>query len=67
MKISNLARRLEEFAAPSKRMARAKRPASHTWLRMSTRQRRRRAPRRLTLDTRRIQIRDSGLRQFRVF
>jgi hypothetical protein len=27
----------------------------------------RRAPRRLTLDTRRIQIRDSGLRQFRVY
>ena len=65
MKTSNLAARLEEFAAivesvdaPEQTGPRVPNAAP------GTPQRR---PRRLTLDTRRIRIRDSGLRNFRVF
>jgi len=64
MKTSNLAERLEEYAATVERMDAAvqeppRLPASSGAPP--------RASRRLTLDHRRIRIRDSGLRDFRVF
>ena len=65
MRTSNLAQRLEEFAAtvsdvdpPAKETQRDLGAAANS---------ERQAPRRLSLTTRRLQIRDPGLRHFRVF
>ena len=66
MNISNLARRLDEFAAIENE-ARATARQGPQMLAAATPGATGRARRRLTLDTRRIQIRDSGLRTFRVF
>ncbi len=65
MNISNLARRLDEFAAVENE-ARAARQSSRMLV-LESHGAAGRARRRLTLDTRRIRIRDSGLRFFRVF
>jgi hypothetical protein len=64
MKTSNLAERLEEFAATVERMDAAVQEPSRLSASPGAAQR---APRRLTLGHRRIRIRDSGLRNFRVF
>jgi hypothetical protein len=66
MKTSNLALRLEEFAALEKEMQRAER-ASLEVFGIAGRDDARNARRRLTFGAYRIQIRDSGLRPFRVF
>ena len=63
MRISNLAECLEEFEAtveaPKEKPPHVASPVD--------RETPRRAPRRLSFDTRRIQIRDTGLPQFRIF
>ena len=66
MNISNLARRLDEFAA-IENDAPATARQSPKMLVVAPQGAAGRARRRLTLDTRMIQIRDSGLRSFRVF
>jgi hypothetical protein len=66
MNTSNLAVRLEEFEA----IENAARVTAREFPQMcaiAANDAVRRAPRRLTLTTRRLQIRDSGLRQFRVY
>jgi hypothetical protein len=65
MKTSNLAERLEEFAATVERLGASEQRASCRPTAAPDAPQR--MPRRLTLDTRRIRIRDSGLRSFRVF
>jgi hypothetical protein len=65
MKTSNLALRIEEFEAQNDPRAES-RPAPQMSI-VTTESERRRAPRRLSLTSRRIQLRDPGLRQFRVF
>jgi len=63
MKSSNLAQRLEEFEATVEALnERSPRIAM-----VAEQEKPPRAPRRLSFDTRRIQIRDTGLPQFRVF
>ncbi len=65
MKTSNLAECLEEFAATLVAVdAPKEKPRMVAVEDCGTK---RRAPRRLSLDSRRIQIRDTGLRHFRVF
>ena len=64
MKPSNLAARLEEFAATVERIDAAVQEPSRL---AASRGAPQRAPRRPTLGHRRIRIRDSGLRNFRVF
>jgi hypothetical protein len=67
MNTSNLALRLDEFEAENPPRA-ASRPSLATQMAIVESQPvERRAPRRLSLTTRRIQLRDPGLRQFRVF
>jgi len=66
MKSSNLAERLEEFAADMSAVDAPNRKAPHV-VAVADREKPPRAPRRLSFDTRRIQIRDAGLPQFRVF
>lgn len=66
MKPSNLAERLEDFAA-SIVAADAPKEKSPRMVAVEDRGTPRRAPRRLSFDSRRIQIRDTGLRHFRVF
>lgn len=65
MNTSNLARRLDEFAAIETEAREEARQSPPRFVVTETAARR--ARRRLTLDTRRILIRDCGLRQFRVF
>jgi len=66
MKSSNLAERLEEFSATVEAVDTLdQKPARRvTLVELGTP---RQAPRRLSLETRRIRIRDAGLRYFRVF
>jgi hypothetical protein len=66
MNISNLARRLDEFAAVENE-ARATARQGPQLSAAATQGATGRARRRLALATRRIQIRDCGLRNFRVF
>jgi hypothetical protein len=65
MKTSNLALRIEEFEAQNDPRAES-RPAPQMSI-VTPACEQRRAPRRLSLTSRRIQLRDPGLRQFRVF
>jgi len=66
MNISNLALRLDEFAGVENEARLAARLAPQMFV-VAKDGHARRAQRRLTLGTYRIQIRDPGLRQFRVF
>ena len=66
MNISNLALRLDEFAGVENEARLAARQAPQMFV-VAKHGHARRAQRRLTLGTYRIQIRDPGLRQFRVF
>ena len=66
MKPSNLAERLEDFAASIVAMD-APKEKSPRMVAIESCGTPRRAPRRLSFDSRRIQIRDTGLRHFRVF
>jgi hypothetical protein len=66
MNTSNLALRLDEFAAVENEARQAARQSPPMFV-VATLGHVRRAQRRLTLGTYRIQIRDPGLRQFRVF
>jgi hypothetical protein len=66
MNTSNLPQRLDEFAAVENEARVAARQAPQMFV-VAKDSAARRAPPRLTLDTRRIQIRDSGLRLFRVY
>ena len=66
MKSSNLAERLEEFAADVNAVD-APNPKSPHVVGVENLEKPPRAPRRLSLDTRRIQIRDTGLPHFRIF
>ena len=66
MNISNLAERLDEFAGTENEARHAARQYPQMFV-VATPGHARRAQRRLTLGTYRIQIRDPGLRQFRVF
>jgi len=63
MKSSNLAERLEEFE-PTVNALKEKPPQV---VAVADRETPARAPRRLSFETRRIQIRDAGLPHFRVF
>lgn len=63
MKISNLARRLEDFAAIEEQAREDSRRSPRIALAAAAAPLRRRP----MLENRRIGIRDSGLRQFRVF
>jgi hypothetical protein len=66
MKVSSLAQCLEEFEANILVMDAPEENAPRMVV-VEDCGAPRRAPRRLSLDSRRIQIRDSGLRHFRVF
>ena len=66
MRTSNLAECLEEFAATIVAVEVSKENPARV-LAAEECDTARRAPRRLSLDSRRIQIRDTGLRHFRVF
>jgi hypothetical protein len=66
MKSSNLASRLEEFAALEKGAQSVGRPSARMFV-LAEAERTWTARHRLALGTYRIQIRDSGLRPFRVF
>jgi hypothetical protein len=66
MKTSNLAECLEEFAATVVAVDTPKEKAPRM-VAVEDCGTPRRAPRRLSFDSRRIQIRDTGLRHFRVF
>jgi hypothetical protein len=66
MNTSSLALRLEEFEAENQPPAQL-RPLPQTQMIAAAPAQQRRAPRRMTFTSRRIQPRDSGLRQFRVF
>jgi hypothetical protein len=67
MNTSNLALRLDEFEAENPPPA-GSRPNPQTQMSIvATHSVERRAPRRLTLTTRRMRMRETGLRQFRVF
>ena len=66
MKPSNLAERLEDFAASIVAVD-APKEKSPRMVAIDNCGAPRRAPRRLSFDSRRIQIRDTGLRHFRVF
>ena len=66
MRNSNLAERLEEFAAAVDAVDAPKEPAPHV-IAPAEAQLKPRAPRRLSFNFRRIRMRDPGLRQFRVF
>jgi hypothetical protein len=66
MKTSNLAECLEEFAATAV-AADAPKAKPPRMVAVDASETPRRAPRRLSFDSRRIQIRDTGLRHFRVF
>ena len=66
MKVSSIAKCLEEIDATTLAMDAPKENAPRMVV-MEDCGAPRRAPRRLSLDSRRIQIRDTGLRHFRVF
>jgi hypothetical protein len=66
MNTSSLALRLEEFEAENQPSAQL-RPIPRTQMISTAPAQQRRAPRRTTFTSRRIQLRDPGLRQFRVF
>ena len=66
MNTSNLALRLDEFAAAENEARLVARQSPQMFV-VATEGQARRAQRRLALGTYRIQIRDPGLRQFRVF
>jgi len=66
MNTSNLAQRLDEFADTVERIDTPE-PQMLRMVAVATSGTPRRAPRRLTLGTHRIQIRDAGLRYFRVY
>ena len=66
MKSSNLAERLDEFAADVSAVDAPNHKPAHLVAVAST-AKPPRPPRRLSFDTRRIQIRDAGLPHFRVF
>ena len=66
MNTSNLALRLDEFAAAENEARQAARQSPQMCV-VATHGQARRAQRRLTLGTYRIQIREPGLRRFRVF
>ena len=66
MNISNLALRLDEFAGVENEVRHAARQAPQMIV-VATPGPARRAQRRLTIGTYRIQISDPGFRQFRVF
>ena len=66
MKSSNLAECLEEFAADASAVDAPSQKPTHV-VGVEEREKPPRAPRRLSFDTRRIQIRDTGLSPFRVF
>ena len=66
MNISNLALRLDEFERVENEARQLARQAPQIFV-VASPGHARRAQRRLTLGTYRIQIRDPGLRQFRVF
>ena len=66
MNTSNLALRLDEFEAENQPRAES-RPIPQTQMLAPVPAAQPRAPRRMTLTLRRIQLRDPGLRQFRVF
>ena len=66
MKNSNLAQRLEEFATDVSALDEPnQKPAQR--VAVANVEKPVRAPRRLSFDTRRIQIRDTGLARFRIF
>jgi hypothetical protein len=67
MKVSSLAECLEEFDATHVAMDAPKANAPRMVVVVEDCGTPRRAPRRLSLDSRRIQIRDTGLPHFRVF
>ena len=64
MKVSSLAQCLEEFEA---NLMDAPKENAPRMVVLEDCAAPRRAPRRLSLDSRRIQIRDTGLRHFRIF
>jgi hypothetical protein len=66
MRSSNLAERLEEFAATAEAVGAPKEVTTRV-LAAAEAVREPRAPRRLSRSSRRIQTRDPGLRHFRVF
>ena len=66
MRTSNLAERLEEFVAIVDVMDAPKETATHV-VALADTGRKPRAPRRSSFYFRRIRIRDSGLRDFRIF
>ena len=66
MKHSNLAERLEEFAASLSVIDQPEPEANAPRILAGVASPARQAPRRLSLTARRIQIRDQGLRPFRV-